>query len=677
MPETAGGAAVLADPKAPASIARAIVEAAGPARDRLRDLGPAPGRPVHLGGDGRGDPGRLPRGRRAAGGTEGNEDPRHRGGRVHRLAHLRPAARARPRGRGPRRADPARAPGRPAQLPQSRGRLLPGRRPQPRSGHQPAPAGGRGLPLRRLPGLPDRLLPVLRRERGLDRAALRDHRGRAPRPGPGRGGVVAVGHGRRALPVPGRRRAAAGDAPGNGARGGPVGHPLPGCAAARWRCRPRPSGSRTRRTRTACPSSARRWSPINLGRRYGIPTVALRYSIVQGPRQSVYNAYSGACRIFCLSYLQGMAPTLYEDGGGDPRLRQHRRRGGRQRARARGRPRRRAGLQRRRRSGGHDHGVRRHRQAPVRLRRAGRGDRRVPFRRHPPHPVGHQRPAGAGLGTAAHARRLGRGLRRMAGGHGRPRRRAGRGERPDARARRGPEGGEHEGVPARRGGRQPAAADHRHHPEVHAAHRRPAPARHLAGRVRPGRRRRGPRQPPPPARGGAPPPGRAGRRRLSVRTVFEPDLLGSAGTLVANRGWVDGEEFFLACNADNLTDFDLRSLIDAHREHGAIATLAVFHSPQPVGRRRGGSSMPTAGSSGSPRSPASRSPTWPTPACTPSTRAVLDEIDGAPPTDIGYDLLPRLVGRARAVPVEGYFRDIGTADAYRQAREEWPVRAGR
>ncbi len=52
----------------------------------------------------------------------------------------------------------------------------------------------------------------------------------------------------------------------------------------------------------------------NLGRRYGIPTVALRYSIVQGPRQSVYNAYSGACRIFCLSYLMGRPPTLYEDG---------------------------------------------------------------------------------------------------------------------------------------------------------------------------------------------------------------------------------------------------------------------------------------------------------------------------------------------------------------------------
>ena len=39
MPETAGGAAILADPKDPASIARAIIEAAKPGNDRLRDLG--------------------------------------------------------------------------------------------------------------------------------------------------------------------------------------------------------------------------------------------------------------------------------------------------------------------------------------------------------------------------------------------------------------------------------------------------------------------------------------------------------------------------------------------------------------------------------------------------------------------------------------------------------------
>ena len=74
---------------------------------------------------------------------------------------------------------------------------------------------------------------------------------------------------------------------------------------------------------------------------------------------------------------------------------------------------------------------------------------------------------------------------------------------------------------------------------------------------------------------------RRDRRLPTVRTFFEPELLGSAGTLAANRAWVDGEEMFLVCYADNLTDFDLRSLVQAHRAHAGIATLTVFHSERP------------------------------------------------------------------------------------------------
>ena len=40
----------------------------------------------------------------------------------------------------------------------------------------------------------------------------------------------------------------------------------------------------------------------------------MRYSIVQGPRQSFYNAYSGACRVFCLALHFGHEPSIYEDG---------------------------------------------------------------------------------------------------------------------------------------------------------------------------------------------------------------------------------------------------------------------------------------------------------------------------------------------------------------------------
>ncbi len=53
---------------------------------------------------------------------------------------------------------------------------------------------------------------------------------------------------------------------------------------------------------------------LTLGKRYSIPTVCLRYSIVQGPRQSPYNLYSGALRAFAVSIHSGKEPVIYEDG---------------------------------------------------------------------------------------------------------------------------------------------------------------------------------------------------------------------------------------------------------------------------------------------------------------------------------------------------------------------------
>ena len=160
----------------------------------------------------------------------------------------------------------------------------------------------------------------------------------------------------------------------------------------------------------------------------------------------------------------------------------------------------------------------------------------------------------------------------------------------------------------------------------------------------------------------------------TVRTFFEPELLGSAGTLAANRAWVAEEDMFLACYADNLTDFDLRSLVRAHREHGTIATLTVFHSERPsaggvVELDEGGTIV---GFEEKPADPVSDLVNAGMYAFHP---AILDEIDGPPPRDIGYALLPRLVGRAKAIPVEGYLRDVGTIEAYQRVQQEWPVGA--
>ncbi len=50
------------------------------------------------------------------------------------------------------------------------------------------------------------------------------------------------------------------------------------------------------------------------GKQIGIPTVALRYSCTFGPRQSIFNPYTGVFAIFCTRLLNDLPPILYEDG---------------------------------------------------------------------------------------------------------------------------------------------------------------------------------------------------------------------------------------------------------------------------------------------------------------------------------------------------------------------------
>jgi len=50
------------------------------------------------------------------------------------------------------------------------------------------------------------------------------------------------------------------------------------------------------------------------GKQVGVPSVALRYSCTYGPRQSIFNPYTGVIAIFCTRLLNNLPPVLYEDG---------------------------------------------------------------------------------------------------------------------------------------------------------------------------------------------------------------------------------------------------------------------------------------------------------------------------------------------------------------------------
>ncbi|MEZ4562356.1 MAG: NAD-dependent epimerase/dehydratase family protein [Thermomicrobiales bacterium] len=54
---------------------------------------------------------------------------------------------------------------------------------------------------------------------------------------------------------------------------------------------------------------------LSWGQATGIPAVALRYSCTYGPRQSLFNPYTGVIAIFCTRLVNDLPPIVYEDGG--------------------------------------------------------------------------------------------------------------------------------------------------------------------------------------------------------------------------------------------------------------------------------------------------------------------------------------------------------------------------
>lgn len=70
--------------------------------------------------------------------------------------------------------------------------------------------------------------------------------------------------------------------------------------------------------------------------------------------------------------------------------------------------------------------------------------------------------------------------------------------------------------------------------------------------------------------------------RMSVSTVYEPTLLGTAGTIKANWEYFESNDF-LVMHGDNFFEDSLTSLLSAHanRTIGTDATMATFDSDSP------------------------------------------------------------------------------------------------
>jgi mannose-1-phosphate guanylyltransferase len=67
----------------------------------------------------------------------------------------------------------------------------------------------------------------------------------------------------------------------------------------------------------------------------------------------------------------------------------------------------------------------------------------------------------------------------------------------------------------------------------------------------------------------------------TISTIYEPELLGSAGTIRANESFLNNDEPFLVIYSDNLTDIDYGKLVDHHKQSEAKVTIASYYEAHP------------------------------------------------------------------------------------------------
>lgn len=169
------------------------------------------------------------------------------------------------------------------------------------------------------------------------------------------------------------------------------------------------------------------------------------------------------------------------------------------------------------------------------------------------------------------------------------------------------------------------------------------------------------------------------KNQLRVITFYEPTLLGSGGTILANQHWVQNGSPFFIIYGDNLSNVDLKKLLAFHREHGLPFTLGVFRckTPEHCGIaevREDGLVTEFVEKPKNPKSNLAAAGIYV------ADQRIFDffpemeqgwELSAKTPLDLGFHVIPRLVGRMKAYLISEFLMDIGTPTQYEEAQAAW------
>jgi mannose-1-phosphate guanylyltransferase len=157
--------------------------------------------------------------------------------------------------------------------------------------------------------------------------------------------------------------------------------------------------------------------------------------------------------------------------------------------------------------------------------------------------------------------------------------------------------------------------------------------------------------------------------QFHMTEAHEPQLLGSAGTVAANRDLAEGAKEVLIVYADNLSDVNLDEMITFHESHGDPMTMMLFRAPRPeaCGIVELDSAKRVLSFVEKPEQPKSDLANAGLYILNADAYREVADMKGF---DFGFDVLPRFVGRMRGWLWPAYHLDIGTHEALARAERD-------
>jgi mannose-1-phosphate guanylyltransferase len=157
--------------------------------------------------------------------------------------------------------------------------------------------------------------------------------------------------------------------------------------------------------------------------------------------------------------------------------------------------------------------------------------------------------------------------------------------------------------------------------------------------------------------------------KIKITLFYEPHLLGSAGTIYANKEFFNKEDNFLILYSDNFTNVSLSEIIDFHNRRDSVFTTYIYETDNPTAKGIFEYDLLTGKVISFEEKPKNPKTNFANAGIGVLSKRIFDYITYDTPLDFGKIVMPLISDKMYVLKTEKYIIDIGTIEDYKFAQD--------